>query len=543
MSDAADPPREGADRHAGRAGDPTAPDHPRPIGPPTADGRGPRDARPALAARHLHPVAAVLAALDNVRDAVVSVVVLLVIGSQSGRLGTMAAWLAVGGAALAVSVGYARWRAETYAVVDATIRHRHGLISRDETVVPLARVHSIDTAQGPLQRLFGVYELHVQTAGGGARGEIVLRAVDPGETARLRTAAGLAAEARTDDLPRWRLTTRDLLVVGVTAPQVGILLPLVGGAVALADSVLGESGAREALIERAPTEAGGLALLAAAALALIWLVAFAGALVAFAGFAVVRDGDHLRIERGFLQRRATSVPLARVQAVSVAEGLLRRPFGLCSVRLETAGYGREAGAARTLFPLLRTAELDSRLGDLVPGLAAATTTSATPSRAAAPDRAPAGSPGAPAGAAAPPSADGDWQRPPGRALRRYLLPRTLAGLAAGALAAAIWPVAWPLAPVLALAGAAVGLAAFRAAGWRLAGGRLAARHGALNRRTVLVSAGRLQDHSLGQTPFQRRARLATFSITVASGTSAAVAHLDAAPAQALFDRLRPTPGR
>ena len=43
------------------------------------------------------------------------------------------------------------------------------LLSRKETDVPLGRVQAIDTVHGPLQRLFGVRGVHVQTAGGGAR--------------------------------------------------------------------------------------------------------------------------------------------------------------------------------------------------------------------------------------------------------------------------------------------------------------------------------------------------------------------------------------
>ena len=39
-----------------------------------------------------------------------------------------------------------------------------------------------------MQRLFGVVAVHVQTAGGGAKGEIVLEAVGPEAVERLREA-------------------------------------------------------------------------------------------------------------------------------------------------------------------------------------------------------------------------------------------------------------------------------------------------------------------------------------------------------------------
>jgi putative membrane protein len=478
--------------------------------PPEQAPTDPAPTGPALEPRRLHPAGAVLSALDDVRNALFSIVVLVVLGSRSGNFGTIAVVAGVGGAALAVAVGYARWRAESYAIVDGAIRHRSGVISPDETVVPLARVHSIDVAQGPIQRLFGVNELHVQTAGGGEKGEIVLRAVSPRETARLRAAAGLP-EPRVADLPTWRLSPRGLIGVGLTAPQLGMLLPLVGGAFAIGDDLIGQ-GARDSLADRLPTETGGILLLVLVVLVAAWLLSFIGSLVAFAGFSVVRDGDQLRIHRGFLQRRATSVPLRRVHAVMVAEGPLRRPFGLCSVRLETAGYGKDPAAARTLFPLIPLAELDARLATFVPALAG------------------------PGGAA--PNA---FERPPARSLRRYTVPGTLTVLLLAVAATLAWPVVWPAIPLLTTLTALDGYARYRNAGWRLHDDRLLLRRGALTRRTLVARPSRLQDHSLVQTTFQREAELADISITVASGANSKVAHIDATAATSLFERLRPHP--
>jgi putative membrane protein len=480
----------------------------------------PEPAGPVLEPRRLHPAGAVLSALDDVRNALFSVIVLLVLGSQSGRLGTTLVLLGVAGSAIAVAVGYLRWRAEYYEISNGAIRHRHGIVSPDETVVPLPRVHSIDTNQGPIQRLFGVDELHVQTAGGGQKGEIVLRAVSPAETAKLRAAAGLP-EPTAADLPEWGLSFGGLLLVGLTAPQLGMLLPLVGGAFAIGNDLLGQNAAN-GLADRLPTNTAGIAILVALAVAAAWLLSFLGSLVAFAGFAVTRDGDHLRIRRGFLQRRATSVALRRVHAVSVAEGPFRRPFGLCSVRLETAGYGSEPAAARTLFPLLPIAAVDAQLATFVPALAGSVTPAAASSPAAAP------SPGTLR-----------FERPPVRAARRYVIPGTLAVLLVTIAAALAWPLAWGAIPVLTALAALDGLARYRSAGWRLDGDRLQLRRGSITRRTLIARPTRLQDHSIGQTELQRRARLADISITVASGADSTVAHLDSGDAGALFERLRP----
>jgi putative membrane protein len=228
--------------------------------------------------------------------------------------------------------------------------------------------------------------------------------------------------------------------------------------------------------------------------------------VAFGGFVLVRDGDRLRIRRGILQRRAASIPLERVHAVDVVEGLLRRPFGLAALRVETAGYRSEPAAAQTLIPLLRTSDVHELLCEFVPGLAV--------------------------------QAD-SLRRPPARARRRYVQLPALVGALAGVAVTAIWPSVWPLVPALSLLGAIDGLLGWRAAGWRLDGSRIVIRQRVLARSTLIARIDRLQEHGLSVSPFQRRARLASFRLAVGSGRTGRIRHLDRDVAGSLFERLRP----
>jgi putative membrane protein len=89
----------------------------------------------------------------------------------------------------------------------------------------------------------------------------------------------------------------------------------------------------------------------------------------------------------------------------------------------------------------------------------------------------------------------------------------------------------------AVAGAAYGMARFRAAGWRLEGGRLAVRSLGLARRTVLAPAGHRESHAIAQNLLQRRAGLADVEVAFGKRTGARVRHLEAAAAAALFERV------
>ena len=156
---------------------------------------------------------------------------------------------------------------------------------------------------GPVQRVFGVVALHVQSAGGGKKGEIVLEAVGPAEVERIR--AALRAErpelpeaAAAHAVTERRLGRRELVVAALTAGQLGVILP----ALAASGQLLSNAFSNERDVEDAtrllPDSPGGWELALAALLVAAWALSAIGSLVSFAGFSVARDGDRLRIRRG-----------------------------------------------------------------------------------------------------------------------------------------------------------------------------------------------------------------------------------------------------
>jgi putative membrane protein len=467
-----------------------------------------------MSSDRLHPAAIGVLALNALRDAALPIVILLG-ASIAGRGIDTAALVRSGiylviGVAIASLTGYVRWRSTSYAVDEKGVHYKTGIVNTKATTVPLSRIQGLDTVSGPVQRLFGVVALHVQSAGGGAKGEIVLEAVAPAAVERIREAVrtrrpDVAQAPEERAVIERRLGRRELVIAALTAGQLGVILP----ALAASGQLLSNAFSNERDIEGAtrllPDTPGGWELTLAALLVAAWALSAAGSIVSFAGFAVSRDGDRLRIRRGLLQRSDAVVPVRRIHAVRVVEGVLRRPFALASLRLEVAGYAEEAAAARTLFPLLPRAEVAAFLAELLPELA-----------------------DEPDGLAPPPA----------RAARRYFLPPAVLGAIGGGAACLIFPALtpWPLlaAPLLALNG----WWSFQAAGWRLRDGRLVLRTRRLARTTLLTPAARLQQHALAQNPFQRRAGLADLAVAVGKGGHARVRHLDASVAAELWERLR-----
>jgi putative membrane protein len=456
------------------------------------------------ARRRLHPAAAIAEAVGALKDVALPLIVGLVAGGRHSSLSAIGFGLL--GVIAAAVIGIVRWQATTYRVTERALHFRSGVFSPDETVVPLDRIQAVDTIAGPVQRVFGVTGLHVQTSGAGEDADIVLSALAARDARALRAEIGHPDQGAAGAVRR--LTPGALLATALTAPQLGFVLPVVGGVFGvLQNGLLGES---EAWV-RGVDSTREIILVALALLAAAWALSFLGSVVAFSGFEVQRADGRLRIRRGLLQRRAVSVPVARVDGVQVVESLLRRPFGLVTLRLEVTSLGGRETAARTLFPLLPKAEVEPFLSAFLPKLSGTLDVR---------------------------------QRPPRRARRRYLTIPVLAAAAAAAVLVGVVPQAWPAAPVLLVLAALSGLDAYAAAGLRLEpegdGGRVvlrARRRGA--RVTLVARRRRLQELDVARSPLQRRAGLATVSVAVARNARLAVRHVERPLAVTFLEQLAP----
>ncbi|CAA9533133.1 MAG: hypothetical protein AVDCRST_MAG49-42 [uncultured Thermomicrobiales bacterium] len=506
-----------------------------------------------LSPRRLHPAWIVLSLVRSVRGFLIPLVVILF----TGRL-SEAPFLAVGGtlAALSLAAQTVTWSVFRYEVTGGELRVRSGLLNRRDRSVPLERIQTVDVAETPLQRALGVVQIKVETAAGGSAGsDVTLEALARGDAAVLRdrleaarslrrgrlAAAGSealsapqegqapAGSARPASLAFGEsgeliraITPRELLVAGATSGRIGPALAIFGAGFQLVDDVLPDR-----IWERLAMSAPGVGFrgfLVAAVLIGVgaWLLAVVTTVLTFGGFALRRDGDQLQISSGLLDRRRTTVPLARIQAVTMTEGLLRQPFGLAALRIESAGYGSDSATSGVLFPLLRRAEVTDLLERACPAVAVPL-----------------------AGADALP-----LDRLPPRARPRYLLAgirppivlTVVATVVAWRVDAAPWW--WGLAPLLVVPPAALlALLAYRDAGWAVdARDRLVVRNRAVARTTVVMPVRRIQRRTIARDLFQRRAGLGTFRAAVASGGGGGrveIVHLDDAQADALLTRLAP----
>jgi putative membrane protein len=431
----------------------------------------------------------------------VPLVLIVVVGGEGGPL-----TLTIMAGSFAVIGSVIRWARFWYRLDGRTLIVRGGLLQRWERTLPPARIQSVDVVQKLTHRVFGVVELRIEVVGGQST-EAALVALLPEEAKQLR--ALLMADHSEEDArpepPLVRMRPRDLLLAGLTGGRVAVVAAIVGWVF----QILPEGTLVVNLDRLAGTDRSGLGtvlLIAGALLIASVLISLATTIVVYWNFTARRRGDRLIVTRGLLQTRRSVIPVARIQAIRIEENLIRRAFGLASLRVLTAGYGKGSGDEQQSSMLVPVAARARCLGVAEAVL---------------------GSDGLP----------GAGLRPaPTRALVRRLAFASIVGVAAlatglalpdGALAAAV--------PVLPLA---IG---FEYLSWRALGHAVVARHvvarsGALLRRTTVADRANVQHLILHRSPTQRPFGLASVTLAIPKA-AASVIDVEDEVAEQRFEEL------
>lgn len=383
---------------------------------------------------------------------------------------------------------YKRFR---YELTNDTFDIAHGVISRRIREIPYDRIQNVSINRNIVQRALGLAEVRIETAGGSDT-EAHLRYVGVEEASRLQdevsdrkrsVTPGTTEEEQTADLV-FAIQPRELAVLGVVSFDLRIvflLLFVVAPFMPTISEALGE---------------GALFLLAVPILLVVLYILTAAVSAAFSvtnyyGFQLFQDREELRYERGLLQRFSGTIPLEKVQTISVSENVLARLVGYASLLVETAGFSPgQTGGSQTAVPIGKRERVVRLAHDIEP------------------------------------FGDVDFERPPKRARERYFVRYmlVLAGLALLTYAATIqWTLAvdWYLV-VLALGFPIVPVGAhlkWKHRGYAVSDDYVITRNGFWNRTIAIVPVERIQTVVDSRTIFQRRRHLATLTIDTAGSRS------------------------
>jgi putative membrane protein len=443
----------------------------------------------------------------------------------------------------AVVTGLVHWATTRYLITQERVYLRRGLLNQKTLSVARDRIRTVDVTAHLLHRLLGVCRVSIGTGRNDLRSghsfhldgitrseaeslRIVLlpAGADVAPAPRVAPAEPQPAPAEPESTlpqagPQWtraqtgqdgadqdaakeivRLRLSWLRFAPLTMTGLVVLGVLFGGVIQITNAtdinLAATDPARQIVADLAALSvvqrilAGG-----AVALPAYVLIAMAGYVAVFWNFRLTGLGtDTLRVTRGLLSIRATTISVSRLRGVEISEPLLLR-----------AARGARCIAIATGLHIGRGAEREGSVLSPPAPRAVAQRVASSVLRL-------------PAGLCSGPL------EPHGPAARRRRYTRALAG-AVGVIAAIYvttraqdgpaW--VWITSLVLLPAGGLLAADRYRSLGHRLAGGWLVTRFGSLARRRSIISADAIIGWRIHQTWFQRRQGLMTLTATTAAG--------------------------
>jgi putative membrane protein len=466
--------------------------------------------------RRLHPFSILFGLGGELRQFLIPGIVVLVTAGTAG--GDWQGWTLLFFIPYGLSV-VARYLSFRYRYEERELVIRTGLLFRNERHIPYARVQNINAVQNVLHRLLNVIEVHIETGGGQeAEAKMSVLPVEALDEMRRRVFGDRQVPAAAEDAtvsaavpapPLLRLSPRDLALSGfidsrglvVVAAAFGLLweLGLIDGFV---DRLFGEQASGRGVArdvvrsffvgDRLPFDR--IAMMFGAFVALVGLMrllSMAWAVIRLYGFTITRIGEDLRTEYGLLTRVVATIPIKRIQTLTVREGPLHRLFGRASVRVDTAGGDHnEAGAKQRewLAPIIAHDDLPGFLREVLPEVDFTAV---------------------------------EWRGVAPRAIRRAFV-EWLVVAAFIAIPLAFWPSWWDLAAIAALIGWAA-LAARKTiehTNWATTAEAVLYRSGWLWRHSSVARFAKIQVVTMRESPFDRRTRMRSVRVDTAGAGDA-----------------------
>ena len=278
-----------------------------------------------------------------------------------------------------------KWLKLEYRVGAHELRIDSGWLSRTSRAIPFDRVTDVDLEQGPLHRLCGLARVRLETgaSAGSKQEEGVLHTISLERAEQLRDhirarrgQAPVAAStaAAEDDPALYAMDTRRVLLAGLFNFSLAVIAGLFGVTQTMGDALGFDPFKRSFWLDLLDRSEPLRDLLMAHQI----VAAIGGSLVLILfgigtglvrtvlrdhGFRLDRTEAGFRRRRGLLTLTDVSIPAKRIQAAILADGPVRRSFGLSEVKLQTLAQDGGKGD-HVVAPLAREDESGAILHSL-----------------------------------------------------------------------------------------------------------------------------------------------------------------------------------
>ncbi|GAA0322520.1 PH domain-containing protein [Oceanobacillus oncorhynchi subsp. oncorhynchi] len=335
--------------------------------------------------KRLHPAAVIFNIIQSLKQSIIGLLPLaIVIIRNSNTFYLIIGLLVIIG--LVILFSFLSWLRFTYQLEEDQLRIERGILIRKKRTISKHRIQSIDLSQNVIHRIFGLTKVAIETAGNDSSTDAALSAVrmEDGrmlhdelkykkhvpETGELETEVSDNEQQEQDEahLPKRTITIQALLITGSTSASFGILIGLFGVAFSQVETLIPDQFYDDATRWLLSLGMQIIIILAIIVLIFLWLLSILYTVIKDWNFTITRYEKELFITRGLLEKKQTTIPLKRIQAVGMKESPIHQLFGFARPYVEIAsGEINSSQEVNTIiFPLLRKKEFAAFLSEFLP---------------------------------------------------------------------------------------------------------------------------------------------------------------------------------
>ncbi|WP_280768167.1 PH domain-containing protein [Salipaludibacillus daqingensis] len=482
-----------------------------------------------------HPAAIFISFLSNLKQMIITLIAVFIFG-QSSQAASPIFYLLFFAAILLFSVGngFISWWKFHYFLKEDELQIKQGLIFRKNRFIRKDRIQSIDINAKLIQRMFGLVEVRIETAGGGSEPEFRIVALKKQEALAIKkhlltkyerptvhateldedegflaeqgetnsTLNPLNDELKADtandsvnaegieevefdeeDTPpdfEWALGSKRLIIAALTSSGVGIAATFIAAIVSQAPQFLPEWLFDQLIgwfIHSSILVLGGMLV---SILFAAWLFTLIGTILKYGYFTLTKRENDIHISRGVLEQRQLTLNAKRITAVRIVQTPIRQMFNYVSIYVESAGGGtKEEDLSTILTPLCKRKEIQGILDEIVPEF----------------------------------SFIPEYEGLPKESLRRYMIKLIVPSLIIAGVATYFIPYGW-IAFLLPALGGGLGYIQYRSAGISQVEDFLCIKSRVIAKTEVFLPKRRIQDVESSQNVLQKLDNLYTIHVAV-----------------------------
>jgi putative membrane protein len=273
-----------------------------------------------------------------------------------------------------------KWRKNVYDIQAEGMYIKYGVFKIHERTVPFAQVQTADISSSIVQRLFNVYKLEIDTAGGDKKSEVSIL-LSKQEALRVKTIIFEGHKNKDQveimeykNLEKFTCTLKDLFVMATTSSRnlVGFFI-IIAFYYKIEDKVpqdfklrVGEYGNNAIKNVNSASMIKFIVALIIIIFFISWVISVSITVIKYYNFTVIREEGNIKLSYGYFDKKEVTIPVKRIQSLIIVEGIIRKPLGYFSLNVETIGYGKDKGESTMICPIAKKKVLDKFFQDILP---------------------------------------------------------------------------------------------------------------------------------------------------------------------------------